>query len=174
MAFSPDGHTLASGRVDGSVLLWDLVSDATAGDFRNLETNPGGQWAVWRSETTVTACFSSPRAGCTMHARTRSRRSGRPRTSDLRPAQHVTYTVTGPQVHADGTPVPNPQPATFDLIIGPNGEMRYVGNPKVDSLGYVNHRVTRLTWPAHEVLETPSTSGTGVVEVPAGGPDPGP
>ena len=68
----------------------------------------------------------------------------------------------------------NPQPATFDLIIGPNGEMRYVGNPKVDGLGYMNHRVTRLTWPAHEVLETPSTSGTGVVEVPAGGPDPGP
>ena len=139
---------------DGTVLLWDLVADAGAGDFHNLETSPGGQWAVWRSETMETTRFSSPRVPVQYDAR----RNLQPQfvlPEGFRPAKHVTYTVTGTQVHADGTPMPNSQPATSDLTIAPNGEMRYVDNPKVDGLGYVNYRVTRLTWPTNEVPETP-------------------
>ena len=139
---------------DGTVLLWDLVADAAAGDFHNLETSPGGQWAVWRSETMETTRFSSPRVPVQYDAR----RNLQPQfvlPEGFRPAKHVTYTVTGTQVHADGTPMPNSQPATSNLTIAPNGEMRYVDNPKVDGLGYVNYRVTRLPWPTNEVPETP-------------------
>ena len=63
----------------------------------------------------------------------------------FRPATRVTNTVTGTQVRADGRPVPHAPPATFDLTIDPNGEVRYVDNAKVDGLGYVDYRVTWLT-----------------------------
>ena len=83
----------------------------------------------------------------------------------FRPATRVTHTVTGTQVHADGTPVPHAPPATFDLTIDPNGEVRYVDNAKVDGLGHVNYRVTRLTWPTREPpspfgTEEPPTAGS--------------
>ena len=71
----------------------------------------------------------------------------------FRPANQVTHTVAGTRVHADGTPVPNTPPATFDLTIDPNGEMRYVDNTKVNGRGYVGHRVARLTWQTNEVPE---------------------
>ena len=156
LLFSPDGRTLASGSTDGTILLWDVVSEAAAGDFHNLETNPNGHWAVWQSGTTTTVRFGSPRAPVQYHAR----QDPQPQfvlPEGFRPATRVTHTVTGTQVHADGTPVPHAPPATFDLTIDPNGEVRYVDNPKVDGLGYVNYRVTRLTWPTRE---PPSSFGT--------------
>ena len=62
LAFSHDSRTLASSSHDDTILLWNVVSDAAMGDFRNLATNPDGRWAVWKSGTTVTAHFSSPHA----------------------------------------------------------------------------------------------------------------
>ncbi len=91
----------------------------------------------------------------------------------FRPATRVVHTVTGTRVNRDGTPVPDAPPATFDLAIAPNGEVHYLDNPKVDGLGYVNYRVTRLTWPTREVPETPAASGTGEAEGAALDPEPG-
>jgi WD40 repeat protein len=156
LLFSPDGRTLASGSKDGTILLWDVVSEAAAGDFRNLVTNPNGHWAVWKSRTTVTVRFSSPRAPVQYHAR----QDPQPQfvlPEGFRPATRVTHTVTGTPVHADGTPVPDSQPVTFDLTIDPNGEVRYLDNAKVDELGYVGYRVTHLTW---QTGEPPSALGT--------------
>lgn len=72
----------------------------------------------------------------------------------------MTYTVTGTRVHKDGTPVPNTEPATFDLTIGTDGEVRYVDNTLVDGLGYVRYRVTHLTWQTNEILESPALQET--------------
>ena len=88
---------------------------------------------------------------------------------DFRPAIWMTHTVTGTQVHEDGNPVPNAPPATFDLTIDPNGEVRYADNPKVDGLGHVGYRWTRLTWQSREAPEILSTSGT--EESPTAGTD---
>ena len=163
LLFSPDGRTLASGSMDGTILLWDVVSEAAAGDFRNLATNPDGHWAVWKSDTTVTVRFSSPRAPVQYHAR----QDPQPQfvlPEGFRPATRVTHTVTGTPVHADGTPVPNAPPATFDLTIDPNGEVRYLDNAKVDELGYVDYRVTRLTWQAGEPRSTSGTQASPAVD----------
>lgn len=70
----------------------------------------------------------------------------------FRPATRMMHTVTGTQIHADGTLVPNRPSATFNLTIDPNGKVRYVDNP-----GYVGYRVTRLTW---QIRKPPSTFGT--------------
>ncbi len=156
LLFSPDGHTLASAGQNGTILLWDVVSEAAAGDFRNLATNPNGQWAVWKSGTTVTVRFSSPRAPVQYHAR----QDPEPQfvlPEGFRPATRLTHTVTGTPVYEDGTPVPNASPVTFDLTIDPNGEVRYLDNAKVDGLGHVGYRVTRLMW---QTGESPSTVGT--------------
>ncbi len=45
------------------------TAGSAAGDFRNLVTNPDGRWAVWKSGTTVTANFSSPRSPVQYYAR---------------------------------------------------------------------------------------------------------
>ncbi len=127
-----------------------------SGDFRNLTTNPGGRWTVWKSGTTVTASFSSPRAPVQYHAR----QDPQPQfvlPVEFRPAIPVEYTVSGWQVNTDRMPVP----VTFDLTIGTNGEMHYVDNSKMDDLGYVSYRVTHLIWQTREAPETPSTTGTG-------------
>ena len=87
----------------------------------------------------------------------------------FRPATRVTHTVTDTQVHEDGTSVPNAPPATFDLTIDPKGEVSYVDNPKVNRLGHVGYRLTRLTWQSREAPEILSTSGT--EESPTAGTD---
>ena len=111
---------------------------------------------MWKSGTTVTVRFNSPRAPVQYHAR----QDPQPQfvlPEGFRPATRVTHTVTGTLVHADGTPMSNAPSATFDLTIDPNGEVRYLDNAKVDELGYVGYRVTRLTW---QTGEPPSTFGT--------------
>ena len=160
IAFSPDGRTLASGSLDGTILLWDVVSDAATGDFLNLATNPDGRWEAWRSGTTVTISFGSPRAPVQYHAR----QDPQPQfvlPAVFQPATRMTYTVTGTRVHKDGTPVPDAQPAIFDLTIDTNGEVRYVNNSKVDGLGYVDFRVMELTWQTRETSETGASSESG-------------
>ena len=79
----------------------------------------------------------------------------------FRPATRVTHTMTGTRVDANGMPVPDAQPAIFDLTIDTNGEMRYVDNLKVDGLGYVSYHVLRLTWQTREASATGESSASG-------------
>ncbi len=131
------------------------TAGSAAGDFRNLVTNPDGRWAVWKSGTTVTANFSSPRSPVQYYARQHPQpQFGLP--VGFRPTRPVTHTVTGTRVNADRTPVAHAQPAPFDLTVGTNGEMRYVDNAKVDDLGYVSYSVTHLRWQTDEALVAPS------------------
>ena len=84
----------------------------------------------------VMAVFSSPRSPVQYHAR----RNPQPQfvlPENLRPATKAPHAVTGARVLEDRMPVPNAQPATLDLTIGANGELRYVDNAKVDDPGYV-------------------------------------
>jgi WD40 repeat protein len=169
VAFSPDGRTLVSSSRDGTALLWDVVPGSASGVFHNLVTNPNGRWEVWKSGTTVTASFSSPRSPVQYHAR----EAPQPQfvlPVGFRPVRQEILTVTGTRVHADRTPVPNASPATFDLTIGTNGKIHYVDNSKVDDLGYVSYRVTRMTWQTHEVSET--LSAPGMEAAPVSGTDP--
>ena len=152
LAFSSDGQSLASASHDGTVLIWDVVLDSAAGDFRNLETNPDGHWEVWKSESDLTVRFSSRRAPVQYHAR----QEPQPLfvlPEGFRPAQQITHTVVGRQVDQDGAPVQNAEPVTFDLTIDSNGEVRYVDNAKVDELGFVQYHVERLMWQNHETQE---------------------
>lgn len=124
-----------------------------------LVNNPDGRWTVWKSGKTVTAIFNSPRSPVQYYAR----QNPQPQfvlPADLRPASQVPHTVTGTRVQKDRTPVPNAQPAIFDMTIGTNGEVRYVDNAKVDDLGYVNYRV-QLTWQTNEAREMLPTSEMG-------------
>ncbi len=135
------------------------TSGSASGDFRNLVTNPDGRWAVWKSGTTVTANFSSPRSPVQYYARQNPQpQFGLP--VGFRPTSQVTHTVTGTRVNEDRTPVVNAQPAPFDLTIGTDGEMRYVNNAKVDHLGYVSYSVTHLQWETAEALVTSPATGT--------------
>ena len=116
------------------------------------------------------ANFSSPRAPVQYYAR----QDPQPQfvlPEDWRPLGRVTHTATGARVTADRTPSWNEQPPLFDLTIGPNGEMRYVDNPKVDGLGYVDYRVTRLTWQIATSPETQCIPGAGALS--ESGTDPG-
>ena len=135
------------------------TSGSAAGDFRNLVTNPDGRWAVWKSGTTVTANFSSPRSPVQYYAR----QHPQPQfvlPVGFRPTGTVTHTVKGTRVKEDRTPVPQAAAATFDLTIGTNGEMRYVNNRKVAHLGYVSYSVTHLRWQTKEALVVPTQTGT--------------
>ncbi len=135
------------------------TSGSASGDFRNLVTNPDGRWAVWKAGTTVTANFSSPRSPVQYYAR-ENRQPQFVLPVGFRPTATVTHTVTGTRVNENRTPVANAQPATFDLTIGTNGEMRYANNAKVNGLGFVSYSVTHLTWQTNEALVTPKATGT--------------
>ena len=147
---APDG-----GSAPGS----GTTSGSAAGDYRNLVTNPDGRWAVWKSGTTVTANFSSPRSPVQYYAR----ENLQPQfvlPVGFRPTATVTHTVTGTRVNADRTAVAGAPPESFDLRLETDGEMRYVDNAKVEHLGYVSYSVTHLTWQTDEALVTPEATGT--------------
>ncbi len=135
------------------------TSGSAAGDYRNLVTNPDGRWAVWKSGTTVTANFSSPRSPVQYYAR----ENLQPQfvvPVGFRPTRTVTHQVTGTRVNADRTAVAGAPPESFTLRFETDGEMRYVNNSQVEHLGYVSYSVTHLTWQTDEALVTPEETGT--------------
>ena len=147
---APVGETApGTGRTSGSA----------AGAYRNLVNNPDGRWAVWKSGTTVTANFSSPRSPVQYYAR-ENRQPQFVVPVGFRPTSTVTHTVTGTRVNADRTAVVGAPPESFDLRFETDGEMRYVDNAKVEHLGYVSYSVTHLTWQTDEALVTPEETGT--------------
>ena len=135
------------------------TSGAAAGAYRNLVTNPDGRWAVWKSGTTVTANFSSPRSPVQYYAR-ENRQPQFVVPVGFRPTRTVTHQVTGTRVNADRTAVAGAPPDSFDLRFETDGEMRYVDNAKVEHLGYVSYSVTHLTWQTDEALVTREATGT--------------
>jgi WD40 repeat protein len=65
LAFSPDGHTLAAGREDGSVALWDVDRRRLLGSFRTSDSlvrsiafSPDGSVLATASGTTVVRLWS--------------------------------------------------------------------------------------------------------------------
>ena len=128
------------------------TSGAASGAYRNLVTNPDGRWAVWKSGTTVTANFSSPRSPVQYYAR-ENRQPQFVVPVGFRPTATVTHTVTtGARVHEDRTPVAGAPPESFSLTFNPRGEMHYVNNRQVDHLGFVSYSVTHLRWQTNEAL----------------------
>ena len=147
---APVGETApGTGRTSGSA----------AGAYRNLVTNPDGRWAVWKSGTTVTANFSSPRSPVQYYAR-ENRQPQFVVPVGFRPTSTVTHTVTGTRVNADRTAVAGAPAETFTLRFETDGEMRYVNNSQVDHLGYVSYSVVHLRWQTDEELVTPEETGT--------------
>ena len=135
------------------------TSGSAAGAYRNLVTNPDGRWAVWKSGTTVTANFSSPRSPVQYYAR-ENRQPQFVVPVGFRPTSTVTHRVTGTRVNADRTAVAGAPAESFDLRFETDGEMRYVNNSQVDHLGYVSYSVVHLRWQTDEELVTPEETGT--------------
>ena len=153
---SPPAETAPAGETAPGT---GRTSGAAAGAYRNLVTNPDGRWAVWKSGTTVTANFSSPRSPVQYYAR-ENRQPQFVVPVGFRPTRTVTHQVTGTRVNADRTAVAGAPPESFDLRFETDGEMRYVDNAKVEHLGYVSYSVTHLTWQTDEALVTREATGT--------------
>ena len=135
------------------------TSGSAAGAYRNLVTNPDGRWAVWKAGTTVTANFSSPRSPVQYYAR-ENRQPQFVVPVGFRPTVTQAHRVTGTRVNADRTPVAGAAPATFDLRMETDGELRYVDNSRVNDLGYVSYSVTSLRWQTAEELVEPTATAT--------------
>ena len=121
------------------------AAEAT-GSYRNLAENHAGTFHLRREGNAVYATFQTGHSPVQFLAR------DQPEAlltvpAGFRPAVDVTWEVSARPVRTDGAPRPDPsEHRVFRMRVDTEGQVRYVDDPSMDGVGYLEYR-TVLAWP---------------------------